>query len=518
MTTKKAQNKHKHSIFYLGPEGSFSHEAAKMAQERLPTLLPESQSIKLTSDDFDPQPCNGHEEIETCLKGEENVFAVVPISNNKEGDVYDYLPFCSYERVTDLVVPVSFCLCSHSKLSEIKRVATKAFAYQQVYEKLKKLLPANVDNSLVTEEISTSKAAQMAAEERDVAAICSQTAAELYDVPIQVEKLEGKKPFETTFGVFRNAESHFSPPANIAMGFNHFIRGAHVYAGEHPLAGKEALANMLAEERSLVLKWGVDPIHPSLHLGHLSNLLKLRDFAAANHKVHVVIGTFTGLIGDPSGNLSRRGHVKPEVLQSHGEGIASQISKVLGEENIELVWNHELMEHFDLKNFLQWMRHTDVRYMEKRPDFRNRMKGGFGLSVAEFAYPLFQALDTAHIRPDIEVGGVDQIWNCLLAKDIMKSEGVKIPLVLLLDEVKGTDGSAKMSSFKGNAIHLAESQKSIRKKVLQLSDELLPEYFVSLTREPLEDVYGLRESIKDQNFDARPWKEKLAEIILEAIN
>ena len=497
-------------VLFLGPKGSFSHPAAEKAVERLPRIVKERYGITCSATDFERFPLGGHEEIETRLR-EGHAFAVVPMSSSRRGDVYDYLPFFSYDLVDEFRVPVSFCLCSQSPAEKVRGLATKRIAYLQVKDEVHQILPQKLDLSLVTDDTSTSAGAEMAAEDPALAAICSEDAAMINSLSILAR---GLREEQTTFGVFDNDEPFYAPPTKIAAQYNHLTRASHVYAGHHRNAGRHALANLLERGKKLVVKWGVDPLYPSLHLGHLGNLLKLRDFLEYGHEVVVVMGSFTGVIGDPSGNLTRRPPVDEKVLQKNGELMLAQIKQVLSPYEYAVVWNDEYARDFDLRHFLKWMYGIDVRNMLSRPDFRNRFDFGYGLSVAEFVYPLFQALDTAQICPDIEIGGVDQLWNCLLMHDLLSGEGIQLPIILLVDEIKGIDGGAKMSSYEGNAIHFAESAEVIKEKLCGIPDGLLYHYFLALTRIDIAELHGMDITLTGGRLDADLWRQRLAAEIM----
>ncbi len=509
----------RYRIAFLGPEFTFSHEAAEKAIPILKDILEREGVRDLTPSDFELVAKGDNQAIEGVLRADPDAFAVIPISNSERGDVFRFLPFCSYEKLGELRVPLSFCLCSHSALKDIKMLATMTVAYEQVKDVVDSLLPQSVDRLVhVTPDLSTARAAQLARENPSIAAICSEKAASAYGVPIVKSRLEGNKPKETTFYIFRNTlEVQFSPPSGVAPEYNHLLRGAHVYSGRHLNAGRRAFADLLKTKSPLKVKWGIDPIHSSLHLGHLANVLKLRDFIELGHRVTVVMGTFTGVIADPSGNLTQRPPLDSGDLERNAEAMQKQIRTVLGEGRVEFVLNHNLVASFDLRQFLRWLRNTDVRSLLDRPDFQNRLKFAYLLSAAEFIYPLFQAFDTVHVQPDVEVGGVDQVWNCVLGKDIMKQEGFKVPFVLLLDALRGVDGSAKMSSFQGNAIHLSEPRDKILQKILRLPRELLYDYYLLLTRIDIQEISDMRDTLARGEIDETRWKERLANEVLRCI-
>ncbi|MEX0289795.1 MAG: tyrosine--tRNA ligase [Flavobacteriaceae bacterium] len=496
-----------YSIYYLGPEGSFSEAAAKRARE---WLLSNPGGWDCESTDlckFRLYPAKDQRVMEGGLAYDKNAFVVVPISNSRKGDVYDFLPFCSYEMITEIHVPVSFCLCSKSTLNEVKGLITKSIAYGQVREDLIEQIGRGYDTSQIDDNTSTSRAAELAAADESLAAICSIESANKFGLNIHIKKIEST-PIETTFGVFRNEDVGFAPDSDLAPVYYHLMRGSKVYSGRHMSAGRRGFANLLKSGKKLKIKWGVDPLYESLHLGHLANLLKLRDFLDHGHELVVVIGNFTGVIGDPSGNLTRRSPINDRNLNVNGQKLCAQIKHVLNSYDFQLVWNEDLFRDFDLRKFVKWMYDTEVTQVHQRPDFQNRIKGKYGLSVAEFVYPLFQAFDTAQIQPDIEVGGVDQLWNCLLAKDLMRREGLKVPIVLLTDELQGTDGSAKMSSFEHNSIRLDESESGFEAKIMNLPSELLCRYFRALTRVESEEIGTLEMGLGNEHL-VSTWRKRL---------
>lgn len=509
-----------HKILYLGPPFTFSHQAAEEAIPFVNEYLNNLSSYKDEEHQYSLLPQKTNEEMEAVLRTDADAFAVVPISNSEMGDVYRFLPFCSYEKLTEVKIDVSFCLCSKSSFDKVQKIATMTVAYGQVKDELMRVISdRSIDTStLISANMSTADAADFASKDETIAAICSERAAEHYGLTIHASKLEGASRRQTTFYVFRNThEVNFTPSHQIASDYSILLRGAHIYSGTHSNAGKQAFANLLESKKTLRVKWGLDPIYDTLHLGHLSNLLKLRDFINCGHKVIIVFGTFTGIIADPSGNLTQRPPIKAETLEINTKKILPQIERVLGSNNFEIIYNNDLIENFDLRQFLQWLRSTDIRYIQDRPDFINRMNFMHKLSVAEFIYPLFQAFDTVHIKPDIELGGADQIWNCVLGKNIMKQEGFQVPLVLLVDELNGIDGSLKMSAFSGNAIYINDTEHEIRTKILTISPNLLYAYCVALTRIDYSDLMHLKAAIESK-ADLKKWKDWLATEVINNIN
>jgi tyrosyl-tRNA synthetase len=494
-----------------------SHAAAKKALTLLPEIVSKETGLPPSENRLVLKACPNPEAIEGVLKFDPSAFAVVPISNSRRGDVFDYLQFCSYELVAEFRIPISFCLCSLSPLDQITGIVTKRIAFEQIRQDLFEQHPVlrDIDTSRVSDDISTSQAAAIAAknENRLLGAICSQDAAKNKGLRILIERIE-RKPIETTFGVFCNAEVDFQPSPKVIDEYGALMRAAHVYSGRHLASGCRGFAELLLRKRPLKVKWGIDPLYSSLHLGHLSNVLKLRDFLNHGHKVVVVMGTFTGIVGDPSGNLTRRPPVDEAGLKKNGETLLRQIEAILGKNSFQVEWNDDLLGKFNLKQFLKWMYDTDIRQIVNRPDFRMRLDFEWGLSVAEFVYPLFQAHDTAQVQPDVEIGGADQLWNCILAKDILKREGLTVPFVLLVDELKGTNGAAKMSSFEGNAIHLDEGVDDIRAKILKVPDTLLPEYFRLLTRLGERDISQMEVALSEGRIESDHLKTRLADEIL----
>jgi tyrosyl-tRNA synthetase len=188
----------------------------------------------------------------------------------------------------------------------------------------------------------------------------------------------------------------------------------------------------------LVVKWGIDPLRPSLHLGHLSNLLKLREFLEFRHKVKVVLGTFTGIIGDPSGNLDRRPRIDQEQILSNARQMEAQIRTILGNDaNLQVIHNDVFEQQMKVRTLWEWMYKIDVRHLLKRGDFNERLEVNKGLSMAELVYPLFQAHDSIQLKVDLELGGADQLWNCKIAAKVMEGAGLEPEYCLLMNLVQG---------------------------------------------------------------------------------
>jgi tyrosyl-tRNA synthetase len=460
------------------------------------------------------------DEIRGDLRLSENAFAVVPISNSVMGDVFDFTPFYSFSLIDQVELCVEFWLGNQDgKTESIVRVATKNTVYEQIGAELSQRLPqlSNEDRNVV---ISTSAAAAEAKNDPSLAAICSRKAIEENNLQVVGGALAKRV---TTFGIFRAQPERekIQTSMRTVSALNLFLRNADLYPGFTPGGGIAEFAQKLGEEtgEKLVVKWGIDPLRESLHLGHFSNLLKLHDFLDAGHKVVVVLGTFTGKIGDPSGNLDQRERLEAVDLKRNAERIRAQIELILGK-RVEFRENDELTSNFTLDYLIKWGYKIDVGWMNKRQDFQQRAKSGKPLHLSELLYALFQAHDSIQLEVDVEIGGIDQVYNCSMVRQIMQIEGRKPEFALLQKLLPGTDGDAKMSSYKGNDILLSESRSTIREKLLEVGQhqaDHIFQYMRLITQLPDTDIAEWQAAHQDPKVLSRRMADAVLEVLPEGL-
>ena len=237
-----------------------------------------------------------------------------------------------------------------------------------------------------------------------------------------------------------------------------------------------ALERKLAEGRPLRVKLGIDPTAPDIHLGHTVVLRKLREFQDLGHLVVLIVGDYTARVGDPSGRSETRPVLSPEQIDANAQTFQDQAFKVLDTERVEVRRNSEWLD-MPMEELFRLARTTTVAQILERDDFATRHDAGIPISLLELLYPLLQGFDSVEVRADVELGGTDQKFNLLLARDIQRAYGVPEQAILTMPILPGTDGERRMSKSLGNYIGVAEPPGEIYGKTLSIPDSAVPVYY-----------------------------------------
>lgn len=243
-----------------------------------------------------------------------------------------------------------------------------------------------------------------------------------------------------------------------------------------------ALADRLEEGRPLRVKLGIDPTAPDIHLGHTVVLNKLREFQEAGHQVVLIIGDYTARVGDPSGRSAQRPVLDPEEIDSNAATFQEQAFKVLDRSRTEVRFNSEWLRMEPDELFGLMARATVARLLE-RDDFQKRMAAAEPISALELLYPLLQGYDSVAIEADVELGGTDQKFNLLFARDIQNAFGKPLQSVMTMPILPGTDGVRRMSKSTGNYIGVTDPPEEMFGKVMSVPDGCMPEYWSLLLGE-----------------------------------
>jgi tyrosyl-tRNA synthetase len=254
-----------------------------------------------------------------------------------------------------------------------------------------------------------------------------------------------------------------------------------------------ALERQLGRDAPLRVKLGVDPTTPDIHLGHTVVLRKLREFQDLGHTVVLIIGDYTGRVGDPSGRSSERPHVEPEEVDRNAETYKEQAFKVLDPERTEVRRNGEWLD-MPMEDLFRLARTSTVAQLLERDDFARRYSAREPISVLELLYPLLQGYDSVAVRSDVELGGTDQKFNVLLARDIQQSYGVEPQSILTMPILPGTDGVQKMSKSLGNYVGVTDPPEDMFGKLMRVPDEAMALYYALLLDEPLDEARPAVES------------------------
>ena len=272
----------------------------------------------------------------------------------------------------------------------------------------------------------------------------------------------------------------------------------------------QKIENSLKTQTPLKVKLGCDPSRPDLHLGHSVVLRKLRQFQDLGHQAILIVGDFTGMIGDPSGRSKTRPSLSLEETRKNGQSYFEQATKVLSTKKIQMLYNSEWLGKMNFSDVIVLASKYTVARMLERDEFEKRYKAGESISVHEFLYPLAQAMDSVAVEADIELGGTDQKFNLLVGRDIQREYGLQPQVAITLPILPGTDGIEKMSKSLDNYIGINESPKEIFGKTLSIPDKLIYDYFVLATNVSLSELETIKQTLDDRTANPRDLKRRLA--------
>src|SRR5438477_1102656 len=256
--------------------------------------------------------------------------------------------------------------------------------------------------------------------------------------------------------------------------------------GAAQIISEDELRAKLALGRPLRVKLGVDPTSPDLHLGHAIILRKLRQFQDLGHEAILIIGDFTSMIGDPSGRSATRPQLSREQIAANAETYRAQAFKILDPERTKLVANGDWLSKMGFEEVIRLNSMVTLQQMLQREDFRNRIDEGHPIHAHEIQYPIMQGWDSVMVKADVELGGTDQLFNCLVGRDFQKHEGQPQQVVFVLPILEGLDGAMKMSKSLGNFVGLTEPASEMFGKLMSISDELMVRYYPLLLGKPLD--------------------------------
>jgi tyrosyl-tRNA synthetase len=242
------------------------------------------------------------------------------------------------------------------------------------------------------------------------------------------------------------------------------------------------LERQLSKDRPLRVKLGVDPTTPDIHLGHAVVLRKLREFQDLGHTVVLIVGDYTARVGDPSGRSATRPQTDPGEIDHNADTYEQQAYKVLDRDRTEVRRNSEWLD-MPMEELFRLARTSTAAQLLERDDFAKRYAGGQPISILELLYPLLQGYDSVAIRSDVELGGTDQSFNLLLAREIQKAYGVEPQSMLTMPILPGIDGVQKMSKSLNNYVGVDEPPEEIFGKLMRVPDDVMPVYYALLMDE-----------------------------------
>lgn len=274
----------------------------------------------------------------------------------------------------------------------------------------------------------------------------------------------------------------------------------------------EKLKKSKKDNKPLRIKLGCDPTRPDLHLGHSVILRKLRQFQDLGHHAILIIGDFTALIGDPTGQNKTRPPLTEEEIKENAKTYLDQAAKILDREKTEIVYNSDWLGPMSFQDVIRLCSRLTVARMIERDDFSKRFTNNEPISLHEFLYPLAQGQDSVYLKSDVELGGTDQKFNLLVGRDLQRDDNQDPQVCLLMPLLVGTDGNMKMSKSYDNYIGIDEQPNDMYGKALSIPDELIYTWFELLTDITVEK---LPEYKKMAETDPRNAKHELARVITE---
>lgn len=287
-------------------------------------------------------------------------------------------------------------------------------------------------------------------------------------------------------------------------------------SGVDSIVPRAALLDKLKKGEPLNIKLGVDPTAPDIHIGHAVPLRKLRAFQDLGHRVTLIIGDGTALIGDPSGRNSTRPQLSREQIAQNAQTYVDQAFKILDKEKTTLVYNSEWILGLGMEELLKLLSNFTVARILERDDFTKRYKGGLPISLHEFMYPVMQAYDSVVIKADVELGGSDQLFNLLAGRELMEKMGMEPQVCLTLPLLEGTDGVQKMSKSYGNYIGLTDAPSDMFGKVMSIPDSIMIKYYRLASTVPVSEIDALEAGLADGSVHPNKAKRALARNIVEA--
>ena len=288
-----------------------------------------------------------------------------------------------------------------------------------------------------------------------------------------------------------------------------------ITSGTMQIVPLDELKKKLEKGTPLNIKLGVDPTSPDLHLGHAVPLRKMRQFQDLGHRVTLIIGNGTALIGDPSGRDSTRPPLTEEQVEANAKTYVEQAIKVLDPEKTTIVHNGEWLKPLDLQKMLHLMSQFNVARILEREDFHNRYSNQQSIALHEFIYPVLQAYDSVVINADLEMGGNDQIFNLLAGRDLMRAEGMEPQVALTVPLLVGLDGHKKMSKSYGNYVGLTDEPNDMFGKLMSIADEIVPLYFRLCSTLTIDEIDAIEAEFKAGTADPYACKRQLARNIVD---
>ena len=275
------------------------------------------------------------------------------------------------------------------------------------------------------------------------------------------------------------------------------------------------LENSKKHNTPLIIKLGCDPSRPDLHIGHGVVLRKLRHFQDLGHQVVLLIGDFTAMIGDPSGQNKTRPSLSLEETKANAESYVNQSKVILDIDSLKILYNYEWLNKMNFSDVIKLASKYTVARMLERDDFAKRYQSETPIFLHEFLYPLAQGMDSVELKADVELGGTDQKFNLLVGRDLQREYGQEPQCIITLPLLEGTDGVEKMSKTYKNEIGLLDPPEDKYGKIMSISDDMIVKYFRLAADADDQKVEAIKSLLSDSKTNPRDVKRELGRAIVK---
>jgi tyrosyl-tRNA synthetase len=276
----------------------------------------------------------------------------------------------------------------------------------------------------------------------------------------------------------------------------------------------ERLELSIKEDKPLRIKMGFDPTAPDIHLGHTVGIRKLKQFQNLGHQVVLIIGDYTGMVGDPSGRSEGRPQLSYDQVRENAKTYQKQFFKILDKKKTEVHYNGEWFSRMSFQDIMSLSAKFTLARILERDDFSERYKKQNPISLHELFYPVMQAYDSVAIKADLEIGATEQKFNLLTGRQIQELYGQEPQVVLTMPVLPGTDGIQRMSKSTGNYIGIDELPTEIFGKIMSIPDELIYPYFELLTDVSKEELSKIKKELDSKKTNPMLWKKRLGKEII----
>jgi tyrosyl-tRNA synthetase len=287
-----------------------------------------------------------------------------------------------------------------------------------------------------------------------------------------------------------------------------------LHRGVSEIVFEAELRKLLATGKPLRLKQGFDPSRPDIHLGHAVGLRKLRQFQDLGHQLVLIVGDWTAQIGDPSGQSATRTMLSAEQVRANALTYMDQFFKIVDKNRTEVRWQSEWYSGFNLADVIRLTSRFTVAQFLAREDFAKRHAAGQPIAITEMLYPLLQGYDSVVVKADVEFGGIDQKFNCLVARDVQEFSGQRPEQLFLMPLLVGTDGVHKMSKSLGNYVGITEPPADMYGKIMSIPDQLISDWFELVTDLADEEITLIKDQIAQQKMNPMVAKKQLARTLV----